>query len=114
MTDTLEQLLDDLRLNKILFSDFMSIFEQNYEHTPTAFSNGTIVNQATENQGSAKVFSFGQLNNLTKEDTLCLFGEHYDAVLNNPLGDDHQNIRQFMENGWQGISFHGQALRKKD
>ncbi|MGL5142536.1 MAG: HopJ type III effector protein, partial [Acinetobacter baumannii] len=26
---------------------------------------------------------------------------------------DHQNIRQFMQNGWDGVKFEGQALTEK-
>jgi HopJ type III effector protein. len=34
---------------------------------------------------------------------LSLFAEHYAAVLATPEATDHQNIRQFMQNGWDGI-----------
>jgi hypothetical protein len=34
-------------------------------------------------------------------------------VLKNPNGTDHQNIRNFIEFGWDGISFDGEALKKK-
>ena len=33
-----------------------------------------------------------------------LFGEHYRSVKENPEGDDHQNIRNFMKYGWEGTS----------
>jgi len=57
--------------------------------------------------------AFASLNNLDKEQTLALFAEHYEAVLNDPEGDNHQNIRQFMLNGWDGVSFSGVALTLK-
>jgi hypothetical protein len=51
---------------------------------------------------------------LTKEQTLPLFGEFYrDDVLKKPHGTDHQNIRNFMKFGWEGITFDGDALREK-
>ncbi len=30
-----------------------------------------------------------------------------------PEATDHQNIRQFMQNRWEGIQFDGQALAAK-
>jgi hypothetical protein len=93
--------------------EVIAFIEAHYQHTPTAFKNGTAHNEATQNQGSAKVFAFAQLNKLNKEDTLYLFAEHYQSVLATPDGTDHQNIRQFMINGWQGIAFEGQALSPK-
>jgi len=50
---------------------------------------------------------------LNPEQTLSLFAEHYAAVLATPEATDHQNIRQFMQNGWAGIEFEGQALTAK-
>ncbi|ENR5726451.1 HopJ type III effector protein, partial [Acinetobacter baumannii] len=41
------------------------------------------------------------------------FAEHYASVLATPEGTDHQNIRQFMQNGWDGVKFEGQALTEK-
>jgi hypothetical protein len=107
------ELLTKLKTNSILFNDVISFIEQHYEHRPTAFRNGANSNEATENQGSAKVFSFAKLNHLGKEDTLLLFAEHYQSVRNTPDGSDHQNIRQFMLHGWDGIQFEGEALRAR-
>ncbi|MFX6035677.1 HopJ type III effector protein, partial [Acinetobacter baumannii] len=75
--------------------------------------NGTQVNAATENQGSAKVLSFAQLNRLSEADTLQLFAEHYDDVIATPGAANHQNIRQFMQNGWKGVHFESEALTEK-
>lgn len=113
MNATIQQLIEDLNSKNRLFSDVISFIDRNYEHTPTPFNNGTVVNRAAENQGSAKILALGHLNNLTKEDTLQLFAEHYQTVLERPSGEDHQNIRQFMENGWRGVTFHGEVLRKR-
>lgn len=95
------------------FVDVISHIDSEYNHTATAFSNGTQHNAATENQGSAKVFSFAKINQLDQADTLKLFAEHYAAVLATPEANDHQNIRQFMQNGWDGIKFEGTALTAK-
>jgi hypothetical protein len=34
-------------------------------------------------------------------------------VLENLEGDDHQNIRNFMKYGWEGIQFKNEALQEK-
>ncbi|MEO5910752.1 MAG: HopJ type III effector protein [Pelobium sp.] len=113
MSVQINTLLKDLKENQIKFAAVISFIENLYQHHPTAFKNGTVFNQADQNQGSAKVFYFAQLKNLSKEETLLLFAEHYQSVLANPEGTDHQNIRQFMLNGWAGISFEGKALKSK-
>ena len=98
----------------IIFKDVIAYIDENYDFAPTKFTNGNTINEANQNNGSCKVFSFAQLKNLSKEQTLWLFGEFYrEDVLNNPDGTDHQNIRNFMKFGWDGISFDGEALKKK-
>ena len=113
MKEQLTILIKKLKGNSLSFKEVIEFIETYYQHQPTAFKNGEAYNEATQNQGSAKVFSFAQLNNLNKEDTLYLFAEHYQSVLNTPNATDHQNIRQFMTHGWSGIAFEGQALVPK-
>lgn len=113
MEQQLNTLLNSLKQGSVAFKDVIAFIETYYRHQPTAFKNGDAYNEATQNQGSAKVFSFAQLNNLNKEDTLYLFAEHYQAVLDTPEAADHQNIRQFMAQGWPGVVFEGQALTAK-
>lgn len=113
MKEQLVSLIKNLKDNTVSFKEVIEFIETYYQHQPTAFKNGEAYNEATQNQGSAKVFSFAKLNDLSKEDTLYLFAEHYQAVLNTPEATDHQNIRQFMQHGWDGISFEGQALIAK-
>ncbi|WP_213686811.1 HopJ type III effector protein [Acinetobacter sp. WY4] len=108
-----QDLLAQLAADEAKFADVITYIESRYTHTPTAFKNGQQNNAATENQGSAKVFSFAQLNGLDQAQTLSLFAEHYASVLATPEATDHQNIRQFMLNGWDGITFEGQALTAK-
>ncbi|MGN7724159.1 HopJ type III effector protein [Chitinophaga sp. 22620] len=108
-----EHLIKKLKDNSLSFKEVIEFIETHYQHQPTAFKNGEAANEATQNQGSAKVFAFAQINELSEEDTLLLFAEHYQSVLNNPDGTDHQNIRQFMKHGWRGITFEGQALTEK-
>lgn len=113
MKEQLATLIQGLKANTVTFKEVIAFIENHYEHQPTAFRNGDAYNEATQNQGSAKVFAFAQLNNLDAEDTLFLFAEHYQAVLNTPDGADHQNIRQFMQHGWAGIAMEGTALTAK-
>jgi hypothetical protein len=113
MTDQVTALIKNLKENSIKFSSVIEFIETHYQHHATAFKNGDAYNEATQNQGSAKVFAFAKINNLNAEDTLYLFAEHYRAVLDNPDATDHQNIRQFIAHGWSGIVFEGQALVAK-
>ncbi len=113
MEQQLETLLASLKKGETPFAKVLEFIDANYQHQPTAFKNGDAYNEATQNQGSARVFAFAQLNNLSAEDTLYLFAEHYKAVLDTPEGSDHQNIRQFMAHGWAGIAFEGEALKVK-
>ena len=100
--------------NQIAFSDVMQAIDENYNFMETAFKNGLQHNKAGENSGSCKVFSFAILHTLNQQQTLALFGEYYrEDVLKNPHGNDHQNIRQFMQQGFGGISFEQQALTPK-
>ena len=95
----------------IEFAQVMQVIADNYQYQPTAFSNGELVNESGTNEGSCKIFYFAQLNNLTPSQTLACFGSYYRKdVLDNPKGSDHQNIRNFMQTGWQGIEFKAAAL----
>jgi len=96
---------------QVTFDDTIAVIEANYEFTPTAFSNGELQNTAGQNNGSCKVFAFGQLQQLSAEQTLHCFGDYYRKdVLGNPEGSDHLNIRNFIKTGWAGIAFEGRAL----
>ncbi len=98
----------------ITFPEVIAYIDEHYEFTPTRFVNGVTVNEAGQNNGSCKIFSFAKLNGLTAEQTLALFGDYYRKdVLENPEGTDHQNIRNFMLKGWEGIRFEGDALKAK-
>ena len=113
MREEINNLLLALKAGSTPFADVIAFIENYYEHQPTAFRNGNTYNESSQNQGSAKVFAFAQLNQLDPVDTLFLFAEHYQSVLNSPDAADHQNIRQFMANGWSGIAFEGTALVAK-
>ncbi|MCY9877044.1 HopJ type III effector protein [Vibrio natriegens] len=112
----LQQFLDAVASTpeKIEFETTIAVIEANYEFTPTAFTNGATENGAGENNGSCKIFALGLLNNLDKEATLACFGRFYrEDVLQHPENDDHQNIRNFMVSGWDGVKFESPALKAK-
>lgn len=113
---SIQSFLDKLKQtpNTITFPETMAVIEENYHFTPTAFKNGTQHNAAGENSGSCKLFAFAKLQNLNNEETLACFGAFYfEEVLGNPDGTNHQNIRNFMQSGWDGIQFEGNALELK-
>lgn len=99
----------------ISFDETINVIAENYHYQPAEFSNGLgddkLISLAGVNQGSCKIFALGLLHQLTTEQTLNLFGDYYHIdVLNNPEGTDHQNIRNFIKYGWDGICFQNQAL----
>ncbi|WP_158846366.1 HopJ type III effector protein [Algibacter sp. L1A34] len=113
---TLELFIEKLKNTPetIVFTDTTSVIEAKYNFTPTAFKNGTLENGVGENSGSCKLFAFAKLEKLMKEDTLACFGQFYfDDVLKDPNGTGHQNIRNFMKTGFNGLSFEGNPLTKK-
>ena len=97
----------------LLFSETIQLIEDNYNFIPTSFTNGNIRNKAGENSGSCKLFSFAIHSQLTKAETLFCFGEHYQSVLEDATGTSHQNIRNFIKTGFEGLSFQNKALQLK-
>lgn len=115
---TPETLIAKIRAGEMLdFATTLAVIDSCFEYTPVAFFNGLeerrFVNRAGENEGSCKVFGFASLHGLTEQETLTLFGEHYRHVLATPQGDDHRNIRTFMQDGWEGIHFDQQPLKAR-
>lgn len=109
-----QTLIEQLKQGPVAFKEVMQVIDQTYDFEPTAFTNGKQHNEAGQNNGSCKIFAFAQKHNLDKATTLNAFGDFYTQdVLNHPHADDHANIRQFMEHGWEGITFKGQALSLK-
>ncbi|MFN3849225.1 MAG: HopJ type III effector protein [Spirosomataceae bacterium] len=112
---TIENLLEKINNNpsEIEFTEVIATIDANYDFTPTAFQNGETRNEAGQNNGSCKLFSFAKIQGLDQNQTLACFGGYYKDVLNTPDATDHQNIRNFMKFGWGGIKFEGQALTQK-
>jgi len=100
--------------DQIEFSDTMDAIESKYDFVPAEFSNGDLLNEANENNGSCKIFAFGLMNSLSKQETLTCFGHYYrEDVLEHPENEDHQNIRNFIKSGWDGIHFKSASLIEK-
>ena len=115
-------MLDDF-LNRVRsaesveFPETLEVIARYYEYTPSRFTNGLgddlLINECGTNEGSCRIFTFAALHCLSELQTLSLFGEYYRAVVANPTGNDHLNIRNFMKYGWVGISFDGEALTSR-
>lgn len=98
----------------ISFSETIAVIDSNYNFTPTAFINGDLQNKAGENSGSCKLLAFAKKQGFTKEETLTCFGKYYfDDVLKDLNGLGHQNIRNFMKTGFDGLTFEGEPLNLK-
>lgn len=99
----------------VAFADVMATISAHYDYQPVRFTNGvegdSVVSEAGTNEGSCKIFAFGQLNGLTESEVLACFGDYYRKdVLQHPEGSDHGNIRTFIKYGWKGIELEGEAL----
>lgn len=117
---TLEALIQQIQQqpDNIDFADVIEVINSHYDYQPARFSNGLNddmqINAAGTNEGSCKIFAFGQLNHLDKDQLLACFGRYYrDDVLKNPGNTDHANIRNFITYGWPGIHFESQPLSPK-
>lgn len=116
---SLSKFLEKIKNNQpVGFQDTISVITEHYDYHPVEFSNGIgeecLVNPAGVNEGSCKIFAFGLLHDLDKQQTLNLFGDFYRKdVLEDPDGKGHQNIRNFIKYGWNGIQFNEMPLEEK-
>lgn len=111
---TQEEYLEQLKSGAIVdFEELITLIDDNYQHTPAAFTNGDLENNSDENQSSAKLFCFAAMHHLNALETLHCFAQHYRAVLDDPNGDSHPNIRNFMTYGWDGLKFASPVLKNK-
>lgn len=112
---TLHEFLTTVKNGDIIsFQQTQTIIAENYSYQPTPFRNGsgddTLMNPAGTNEGSCKLFAFAQLHGLNEAQTLALFGDYYREVLDDPNGEGHRNIRNFIKYGWSGMHFDGTPL----
>jgi hypothetical protein len=94
------------------FADTLAFIAEHYQYQPSAFRNGEVDNAAGQNEGSCKTLSLALLEQLTAEQALLCFGEHYRDVLATPEGSDHGNIRALMRHGLAGVHFERLALQR--
>ncbi len=105
-------LLDKIQTTPELlsFTEVIAYIDAHYSFEPIAFTNGNLHNAVGQNSGSCKLFQFALLHNLTKQQTLACFAEHYQDVVHNPTAESHQNIRNFMQFGIEGLVFEKLTL----
>lgn len=99
--------------DEVMFDEVITLIDAHHNFSSAGFDNGQQRNEAGENSGSCKVLSFAQLYSLTQDQALALFGQYYRDVKATPTGDDHQNIRQFMQHSFAGLKFDKPVLSKK-
>ena len=109
--DTLESFRSHLHRPQHLFSDTLSFINRHYQYHPCAFSNGALHSAIGENEGSCKTLGLALLEGLTLQETLLAFGEHYRAVLADPDGQNHPNIRMLMRQGLTTVRFEQLPLQ---
>tara|TARA_R110002072_G_scaffold140765_9_gene285262 strand:- start:24826 stop:25182 length:357 start_codon:yes stop_codon:yes gene_type:complete len=98
----------------IQFTDTMAVVDANYNFTPCKFINGDLTNEANQNNGSCKLLAFAKLHMISKDETLHCFGDYYrQDVLAHPNNTDHQNIRNLMLYGLEGVLFESAPLTQK-
>jgi hypothetical protein len=95
------------------FTEVIAYIDDHYHFEPIAFTNGNVHNAAGQNAGSNKLFQFALLHKLSAQQTLQCFAEHYQDVLNNPNAETHQNIRNFIQYGFEGLQFEKLTLVTK-
>lgn len=108
-----QDFLSSIEEQNHMFSSTMSFIDEWYSVTSTAFNNGSVFNQANENQGSAKVLGLGVDLELSAEQVLRCFGEHYRDVLATPDAQNHFNLRRLLNDGLCDISFETFPLKRK-
>ena len=110
---TLRDFRARLRNRNHPFTDTLAFIAETYDYQPSRFVNGNVENAAGENEGSCKTLGMAVLEGFSTEEALLAFGEHYQAVLANPSGNDHRNIRALMETGLPGVRFDQQPLTRR-
>lgn len=114
MPESLSTFLARLASANHSFADTLAFIDSHYRYQPQAFSNGPLDNAAGENRGSCKILGLALLEQLSTEQALLAFGEHYRHVLATPDGSDHANIRQLIRGGLGAVTFRQNPLHRRD
>ena len=105
--------LEQLQSDEHMFATTLEFIETWLDFTPSAFQNGSVPNAVDQNQGSCKVFALAQLLELTQDQALRCFGEHYRDVVATPDVDNHHNLRRLLKEGLVDIAFEKFPLTQK-
>lgn len=95
------------------FADTLEFIDAHYAYQPSGFDNGPVRNNADQNQGSCKVLAMALDQDLTDLQALQCFAEHYQAVLADPAGSDHANIRALRDHGLNAVTFDTPPLTRR-
>lgn len=95
------------------FADTLDFIEQHYHYRPSGFHNGPLYNSAAENQGSCRILAMALDLGLSDDQALACFAEHYQAVLADPEGGGHANIRALMQHGLAAVRFDQPPLKRR-
>ncbi|MDY0248968.1 MAG: HopJ type III effector protein [Pseudomonas sp.] len=87
------------------FADTLAFIDSHYSYTPCTFDNAGLHNPTGSNQGSCKILGLAQLEQLSTQDALLMFAEHYTYVLATPNQTEHANIRQLLSHGLEAVHF---------
>ena len=86
-----------------MLADTVKMIDNEFDYFEVPFNCGDAQNAINENATSGKIFSLALIAGLDKDTTLNLFGEVYRDL--SPSGSDHQNIREFIKSGIDGLKF---------
>lgn len=95
------------------FGETLAFVDQWFEFTPSGFSNGPIRNESNENQGSCKVLALAEQLQLSHQQLLYCFGEHYRDVLATPDVENHFNLRHLVASERTETQFDQFPLERK-
>ena len=101
----------DVVRHELQFEEVLGVIDAVYEYTPAAFTNGATQNEAGQNVGSCKLLGWALLRDLSREEVLRAFGQHYRDL--DPEGTSHPNIRAVMEHGLDKVVFASPPLTRR-
>lgn len=91
-----EALITSLESGTHEFKQTLAFIDEWFDFSATGFLNGPIRNERSENQGSCKVLALAELLNLSHQQMLYCFGEHYRDVVATPGVENHFNLRHLL------------------
>lgn len=107
-----KELIEQIEQPQHLFAETLAFIDAWFDFSPSRFNNNGLVNKETENHGSAKIFALALQLNLSKQQTLLCFGEHYRNLALSP-DNSHLNIRRLINADLAGIAFDNFPLRAR-